>query len=245
MRTWRGSSSSRRCAVHETILDDRPLDEAHPLWPHSHYGAHKAAIEAFVHSYGRGHGYPICALRPTGIYGLARPARASKWFDLIAEGRPGRGRDLQARGQGGPCRRRRPGRGPAPLGRRDRGRGVLLLRPLHLRSRGRDDRQGAHREPERDPRRGPRRPGIRSSPTSCRPWACASAAGRCWSGRSARSSRRRGPRDAPAARASGQDVRDGAAPGDEREGALQAVAQLQVGGDAQAVVDRGDDVGRA
>ena len=61
------------CAVHEVILDDRPLDETHPLWPTSHYGAHKAALEAFVHSYGLGQGWPICALRPTGIYGLAQP----------------------------------------------------------------------------------------------------------------------------------------------------------------------------
>jgi nucleoside-diphosphate-sugar epimerase len=70
------------CAVHEVILDDRPLDERHPLWPTSHYGAHKAALEAFVHSYGRGQGWPICALRPTGIYGLAHPAQASRWYDL-------------------------------------------------------------------------------------------------------------------------------------------------------------------
>ncbi len=46
------------CAVHEKILDDRPLDEAHPLWPLTHYGAHKAAIEKFVHSYGYGQGLP-------------------------------------------------------------------------------------------------------------------------------------------------------------------------------------------
>jgi nucleoside-diphosphate-sugar epimerase len=71
------------CAVHDRILDDRPLDEAHPLWPHSHYGAHKAALEKFVHSFGLGHGYPICALRPTGIYGLAHPPEESKWFDLV------------------------------------------------------------------------------------------------------------------------------------------------------------------
>ena len=71
------------CAVHEVILDDRKLDEAHPLWPSSHYGAHKAAIEKFVHSYGLGDGYQICALRPTGIYGLARPAPGSKWYDLV------------------------------------------------------------------------------------------------------------------------------------------------------------------
>jgi len=72
------------CAVHEKIIDDRPLDETHPLWPMSHYGAHKAALEKFVHSYGFGDGYPICALRPTGVYGLARPANTSKWFDLVS-----------------------------------------------------------------------------------------------------------------------------------------------------------------
>ena len=32
------------CAVHEKILDDRPLDESHPTWATTHYGAHKAAI---------------------------------------------------------------------------------------------------------------------------------------------------------------------------------------------------------
>ena len=71
------------CAVHEVILEDRKLDEAHPLWATSHYGAHKAAIEKFIHSYGLGQGYDICALRPTGIYGVARPLAASKWFALV------------------------------------------------------------------------------------------------------------------------------------------------------------------
>ncbi len=72
------------CAVHEKILDERPLDETHPLWPTSHYGAHKAAVEKFVHSYGLGQGYPICALRPTGVYGAARPIENSKWSDLVS-----------------------------------------------------------------------------------------------------------------------------------------------------------------
>ena len=79
------------CAVHEVILEDRKLDEAHPLYPLSHYGAHKAAIEKFIHSYGLGSGYDICSLRPTGIYGLATPARDSKWYDLVravARGEP-------------------------------------------------------------------------------------------------------------------------------------------------------------
>ena len=71
------------CAVHERIYQDRPLDETHPTTPFSHYGAHKAAIEQFVHSYGWGHKYPICALRPTGVYGTAHPASESKYFELV------------------------------------------------------------------------------------------------------------------------------------------------------------------
>jgi nucleoside-diphosphate-sugar epimerase len=82
------------CAVHERILDDRPLDETHPLWPTSHYGAHKAALEAFVHSYGLGQGWPICALRPTGIYGLAHPPQNSRWYDLV--GRVLRGEQVES-----------------------------------------------------------------------------------------------------------------------------------------------------
>ena len=73
------------CAVHEKILENRPLDETHPTSPTSHYGAHKAAIEQFVHSYGWGQGYPICALRPTGVYGGAHPIDQSKWFDLVRD----------------------------------------------------------------------------------------------------------------------------------------------------------------
>ena len=97
------------CAVHDVILNDRPLDEAHPLWPMSSYGAHKAAIEKFVHSFGLApntpgggpspettggnspNGWDICALRPTGIYGLARPASKSRWYNLVhdvVEGKP-------------------------------------------------------------------------------------------------------------------------------------------------------------
>lgn len=72
-------------AVHEQVLNDRPLDETHPLWPRSHYGAHKAAIEAFVSSYGRGQAWQICALRPTAIYGVAHPVERSTWFPLIRQ----------------------------------------------------------------------------------------------------------------------------------------------------------------
>ena len=71
------------CAVHDVILNDRPLDESHPTWAQTHYGAHKAAVESFIHAYGLGGQYPICALRPCGIYGVAEPAQDSKWFELV------------------------------------------------------------------------------------------------------------------------------------------------------------------
>jgi nucleoside-diphosphate-sugar epimerase len=86
------------CAVHDEILTDRPLDEAHPTWSASHYGAHKAAIEAFVSSYGLGARMPICALRPCGVYGLARPPRKSKWFDLVQK--VAAGEPVECRGGG-------------------------------------------------------------------------------------------------------------------------------------------------
>ncbi len=73
------------CAVHDKILTDRPLDETHPLWAKTHYGAHKAAIEKFVHSYGYGCGFPICAVRPSGVFGVSSPIERSKWFELIAD----------------------------------------------------------------------------------------------------------------------------------------------------------------
>jgi nucleoside-diphosphate-sugar epimerase len=73
------------CSVHDRILDDRPLDERHPLIALSHYGAHKAAIEKFVHSYGHGEGMPICALRPTGVYGQTHPMENSKWYAIVEQ----------------------------------------------------------------------------------------------------------------------------------------------------------------
>jgi nucleoside-diphosphate-sugar epimerase len=86
------------CAVHEKILGDRPLDETHPTWAASAYGAQKAAIEQFVYSFGLGEEYPICALRPTGVYGTDHPAEQSKWFDLV--GRVVRGETVNCQSGG-------------------------------------------------------------------------------------------------------------------------------------------------
>ena len=78
------------CAVHEKILSDRPLDETHPTWMTTHYGAYKAAVEQFVHSYGFGMGYHIAAVRPSGIYGLHHRPTESKWYELVRNVAAGR-----------------------------------------------------------------------------------------------------------------------------------------------------------
>ena len=36
-----------------------------------------------MHSFGWGDEFSICALRPTGVYGVNSPIKASKWYDLI------------------------------------------------------------------------------------------------------------------------------------------------------------------
>lgn len=86
------------CAVHEKILSDRPLDETHPVWPASHYGAGKAALEAMVHSYALGQNWEIAAIRPCGIYGMAHPIQESKWYNLIHQ--VARGETVETQGGG-------------------------------------------------------------------------------------------------------------------------------------------------
>jgi nucleoside-diphosphate-sugar epimerase len=68
-------------AVYGRRIAGRALDEDHPAFPDTAYGAMKAAIEAFVASWGQD--WQVCAVRPTGVYGLTHPARRSKWFGLV------------------------------------------------------------------------------------------------------------------------------------------------------------------
>jgi len=58
------------------------LDELHPISPDSHYGAYKAAVEAFMGSFAHS-GMSTCSVRATGIYGLTYPVQRSKWWELI------------------------------------------------------------------------------------------------------------------------------------------------------------------
>ena len=72
-----------------------PFNDDAPACPDTHYGAAKAALEAFVSSWGRGEGWAVAALRPTGVYGVVAPAERSKWFGLV--GRALRGEAVPAR----------------------------------------------------------------------------------------------------------------------------------------------------
>jgi nucleoside-diphosphate-sugar epimerase len=60
-----------------------PIADEEPPRPDTHYGAAKAALEAFVRSWGLADGWAVSALRPTGVYGVIAPVERSKWFDIV------------------------------------------------------------------------------------------------------------------------------------------------------------------
>ena len=71
------------CAVYGYIFPDIKLDEQHPLLPDSNYGAYKAAVEAFCHSYFLSKSINTTMFRPVGIYGIDPNLAHSEWYDLI------------------------------------------------------------------------------------------------------------------------------------------------------------------
>jgi len=71
------------CAVYGHIFPDIKLDEQHPLMPDSNYGAYKAAVEAFCHSYFLSKSINTTMFRPVGIYGIDPNLAHSEWYDLI------------------------------------------------------------------------------------------------------------------------------------------------------------------
>lgn len=59
------------------------VDEGVQLQPDTHYGAYKAAVEAFASSWSA-QGLPSCSLRVTGVYGLTFPEERTKWLPLVS-----------------------------------------------------------------------------------------------------------------------------------------------------------------
>lgn len=71
------------CAVYGHIFPDIKLNEQHPLLPNQNYGAYKAAVEAFCHSYFLSKSINTTIFRPVGIYGIDPNLTHSEWYDLV------------------------------------------------------------------------------------------------------------------------------------------------------------------
>ena len=86
-------------AVYHEILPDRKLDESHPTWPDSVYGAYKAAVEAHLKAYHAGYGMNTSAWRPAAVYGVDPVLKDSQWYDLVDRARRGHAVDTPAGGK--------------------------------------------------------------------------------------------------------------------------------------------------
>jgi nucleoside-diphosphate-sugar epimerase len=76
-------------AVYHDVLQDRKLDENHPTWPSSIYGAYKAAIEPHLKAYHLGFGMNTSSWRPAAIYGVDPNLSRSQWYDLVKTAKEG------------------------------------------------------------------------------------------------------------------------------------------------------------
>lgn len=86
-------------AVYDQILQDRTLDEAHPTWPASLYGAYKASVEPFLKAYHTTYGLNTSAWRPAAVYGVDPALKQSQWYDLIDTARKGARIEISAGGK--------------------------------------------------------------------------------------------------------------------------------------------------
>jgi nucleoside-diphosphate-sugar epimerase len=86
-------------AVYHEILPDRKLDENHPTWPNSVYGAYKASVEPHLKAYHVTYGMNTSAWRPAAVYGVDPVLKNSQWFDLIDRARRGQGIDVSQGGK--------------------------------------------------------------------------------------------------------------------------------------------------
>ncbi len=73
------------CAVYGYIFPHSKLDELHPLIPDSNYGAYKASVEAFCHSYYLSKAFDTTIFRPVGIYGINPHLAHAAWYNIIKD----------------------------------------------------------------------------------------------------------------------------------------------------------------
>lgn len=87
------------CAVYGHIFSNIKLDELHPLIPDSNYGAYKASVEAFCHSYFMSKAFDITIFRPVGIYGLNPHLVHSAWYNIVKDIKHGLDVDVSGGGK--------------------------------------------------------------------------------------------------------------------------------------------------
>lgn len=77
-------------AVYDEILQDRKLDEKHPTWPRSLYGAYKAAVEPHLKAYHAQFGMNASSWRPAAVYGIDPSLARSQWYESVKAVKDGR-----------------------------------------------------------------------------------------------------------------------------------------------------------
>jgi nucleoside-diphosphate-sugar epimerase len=76
-------------AIYQEILPGGRIDETHPTWPGSIYGAFKAAIEPHLKAYHVTYAMNTSSWRPAAIYGIDPNLKRSQWYDLVQTARTG------------------------------------------------------------------------------------------------------------------------------------------------------------
>src|SRR3954451_14400561 len=59
------------------------IDDGHPTWPSSLYGAYKASVEPHLKAYHTEYGMNTSAWRPAAVYGVDPDLPRSQWYDLV------------------------------------------------------------------------------------------------------------------------------------------------------------------
>ena len=88
-------------AVYHEILPGAGgrIDETHPTWPSSVYGAYKAAVEPHLKAYHVTYGMNASAWRPAAVYGVDPDLPRSQWYDLVRTATAGGTVDTPAGGK--------------------------------------------------------------------------------------------------------------------------------------------------
>ncbi|MFL5409392.1 MAG: NAD-dependent epimerase/dehydratase family protein [Myxococcales bacterium] len=88
-------------AVYHEVLPSAGgrIDETHPTWPSSNYGAYKAAVEPLLKAYRVTYGMNTSAWRPAAVYGIDPDLPRSQWYDLVRTAKAGGTIDTPAGGK--------------------------------------------------------------------------------------------------------------------------------------------------